>query len=401
MSWTGPGDLRAQVQKSWDRGELLTVLVTGTAIFPKRLVLKGPTSAEITQHFDEVRNWIADLSTVPRCRIEMREFTHRVFGNNAMPQSVWVDSLDDALALIGKSREAACFRTLLDLTLRRQPALLDWMAKRPLRALALADEWERLLDIVGWMQQHPRPGIYLRQVDIPGVHSKFIEAHRGVLTEWLNRVMPADAIDTRCAGISQFAARFGFHDKPVRIRFRLLAPETSWPGAFGEADITLDAGSFAALDLPLRHVFITENETNFLAFPQVEASAVIFGAGYGWEALARAHWLQRCAIRYWGDIDTHGFAILDQFRSCFGHATSFLMDRETLLAHEMFWGQETNQVLHDLSRLNAAERALFDDLRDNRIRKSLRLEQEMVGFGWLERALQRHSYRGTAQIDAD
>jgi hypothetical protein len=40
-----------------------------------------------------------------------------------------------------------------------------------------------------------------------------------------------------------------------------------------------------------------------------------------------------------------------------------------------------------LPRLNPEERALYDDLRDNRIRKNLRLEQERIGFGRVESAL--------------
>jgi hypothetical protein len=40
-----------------------------------------------------------------------------------------------------------------------------------------------------------------------------------------------------------------------------------------------------------------------------------------------------------------------------------------------------------LSRLNTEERALYDDLRDNRLGKNLRLEQERIGFGWVEKAL--------------
>ena len=28
-----------------------------------------------------------------------------------------------------------------------------------------------------------------------------------------------------------------------------------------------------------------------------------------WDALAKARWLSRCKIHYWGDIDTHGFGL--------------------------------------------------------------------------------------------
>jgi hypothetical protein len=396
MSWTGPRDLRAQVQRLWDRGELLSALVRGQEGFPRRLVLKGPTSSEMAGRFDEVRAWIAALREMPYCRIEWREFTHRVFGANTVPREAWLDSLDDALRWIGKEREAARFRGLVDLTRSREPALLGWMDRRPLRALELAGDWLRLLDIVAWLQAHPRPGIYLRQVDIPGVHSKFIEAHRGVLSEWLDRILPAESIDRTCTGASRFNARYGFRDKPARIRFRVLDEDLPVFVEIRKAmrgpclpDLTLDVDTLAAISLPVQRVFITENETNFLAFPRVSGGMVIFGAGYGWDALARVTWLQQQKLHYWGDIDTHGFAILDQLRSRFPYVDSLLMDRATLLAHEAHWGREAEPVQHDLPRLTATEGSLYDDLRGNRLRESLRLEQERIGFLWVEAALRQ------------
>ncbi len=387
MSWTTPLDLRAQVQKLWERGELLASLVTGEPIFPKRLALRSPTSAEMAERFDAVRAWIAALRLMPHCRVQMREFRHRVFGANAVPQEVWLDSVDDALALIGKQRDVARFAALIELTRRRQPRLLDWLARRPLRALELAAEWGRLLDIVAWLEKHPRPGVYLRQVDIPGVHSKFIEAHRGVLVELLDSILPHENIDPAAAGTGQFARRYGFRDKPLRIRLRMFDPEYALLPDAPIQDITLDAESFARLKPDVERVFITENEVNFLAFPLLRDSLILFGAGYGFEMLRKAEWLARRPIHYWGDIDTHGFAILDQLRSQFGHVESFLMDRATLLAFEPQWGEEEKQTLRDLPRLNSDEKALFDALRDNQIRKNLRLEQERIGFGWVESAL--------------
>jgi hypothetical protein len=261
--------------------------------------------------------------------------------------------------------------------------LLAWLARRPLQALDLADAWPALLAVVGWLAAHPRPGIYLRQVDVPGVHTKFIEGHRGVLAELLDLALPASAVDAARSGTSQFAARYGFADKPIRIRFRVLDPNVPTIAGLEGPDVALDADSFSRLGLPLQRVFVTENETNFLAFPRVDAAIVIFGAGYGWEALARSRWLNGCVMHYWGDIDTHGFAILDQLRGHFAHVESFLMDRATLHAHAAAWGVEDRPLTVDLDRLSADERALYDDLRDNRLRPRLRLEQEQVGFGWV------------------
>jgi flagellar motility protein MotE (MotC chaperone) len=293
----------------------------------------------------------------------------------------------DALALIGKRREAERFKGLAVQTGARQPLLLPWLKKRPLRALELAGDWPRLLDIVTWLQANPRPSIYLRQVDIPGVHSKFIEAHRATLSELLDLALPAAAIDASAGGVSEFARRYGFRDKPLRIRFRLLDPRHALIATGTDQDFAVTRNIFDRLDPDASQVFITENEINFLAFPPITDSLVIFGAGYGFDMLADAAWLHNRTIFYWGDIDTHGFAILDQLRALFPHVRSFLMDRETLSAHHQQWIAEPQPTLRDLPRLNDDERALFDDLRDNRLGTQVRLEQEKIAFGWIEETL--------------
>ena len=154
-----------------------------------------------------------------------------------------------------------------------------------------------------------------------------------------------------------------------------------------DQDISVNQEAFNRLDLKVNRVFITENEINFLAFPGMPASIVVFGAGYGFDMLARAEWLHRCAIYYWGDIDTHGFAILDQLRAYFPHTGSLLMGRKTLLAHESQWVSEPQPLRRDLARLDMEESALFDDLRYDKIRPAIRLEQERIGFGWIMTAL--------------
>jgi len=223
-------------------------------------------------------------------------------GTQRLPAKVWIDTLQSAVACVGKARSVQRFEALWQQTAAAQPALLPWMLKRPLQVLDLADRWERLLAVVAWLQANPRPGVYVRQVDAPGVDSKFIETHRGVLAELLDAALVPEAIDPSARGTTQFARRFGFLDKPLRIRFRMLDPAIpSLSSCVGLPDITLDAASFATLSLPIVQVFVTENETNFLAFPEVPRAIVVFGSGYGWESMARAEWLHRCRLHYWGD----------------------------------------------------------------------------------------------------
>lgn len=389
MTWTTPKDLKAQLARLWDRGELLRDAVNDSARFPLRLTIKGPGSADLSDRFEAVRAWTRELTDSAPLRVEWQQVRHRVQGLQRLPSSVWIDSMADALTWLGRRREWDRFVALIVMTQQDHPHLLPWLAKRPLQALELADDWQRLLAVVSWLRANPRPGIYLRQVDLPGVHTKFIEAHRAVLSEWLDLALPPDAADTTKAGIALFAARYGFLDKPTRIRFRVLDRDIPLVPGASCPDVTLDADSFSRLALTVRRVLITENETNFLALPHAPATIAVFGSGYGWDALARARWLERCEMHYWGDIDTHGFAILDQLRGHFAHVASLLMDRATLDAHAAFWGFESKPQRADLHRLTPDERDLYDTLRDNRIREGLRLEQEHLRFGWVRDALDR------------
>jgi hypothetical protein len=393
IAWTTPETIRARLHRDWERGKWLAAIANETPLFPLRLTLKGPGSRELSERFDAVRDWIARVqgaaktATRPGYRLVMREVNHRVLGGNAIPSEIWIDTLDDALALIGKRREAERFRAIHERTRQLRPTLLPWLAKRPLRALELADNWEQLLDIVSWLHAHPRPGIYLRQVDLPGIHSKFIEQHKGVLAELFDLALPQEAIDHTISGQAAFERRYGFRDKPSLIRLRILDERKALLAASTDNDLCVTSETFARLNPDIKWVFITENEINYLTFPPVADGLGIFGAGYGFETLGTASWLRERTILYWGDIDTHGFAILDQLRAHFAQVHSFLMDRETLLSHQSSWGKEDSPTTRDLPNLTPKEAELYDDLRHNRLAPSLRLEQERIGFNWVKTRL--------------
>ncbi|MDY6831743.1 MAG: DUF2220 domain-containing protein, partial [Thermodesulfobacteriota bacterium] len=203
----------------------------------------------------------------------------------------------------------------------------------------------------------------------------------------LDLMLPEDSIDGTHTGIGGFCRRYGFLDKPSRVRFRMLDSNVRLLSVEADQDITLTQSAFASLDLPVSKVFITENEINFLAFPDVSDAVVVFGAGYGFDNLAAATWLHEKEIYYWGDIDTHGFAILNQLRGFLPHVVSFLMDQRTLLAHSALWGVEMQPETGTLTRLNSEESALYDQLRQNHWGEHVRLEQERIGFDFLRDVL--------------
>lgn len=154
----------------------------------------------------------------------------------------------------------------------------------------------------------------------------------------------------------------------------------------GASDITLTVRDFAKLDLLVDRVFITENKINGLAFPGVRNGLVIFGLGYGVQLLKEVPWLGACQIHYWGDIDSHGFAMLSQLRSYFPRTRSLLMDEATLLACRSWWGSEPSATAHraeQLPNLNETEQLLYQRLKAH-WQPNLRLEQERIPFSLLQ-----------------
>lgn len=397
LDWTTPADLRAQLQRLWEQGALLRARLPRAApLYPLQLRLKKPGNQELGRRFEEVRQWISLLQQADdRYRLEWKEINHRQLGRNLIPDSVWIDQPDHALQLIGQQRAAQRFDQLLSRSLADFPQLLPWLEKHPMRALEQAADWHKVLAVLRWFQTHPHSNLYLRQLDIAGVDTKFIEQRRGLLGDLLDLTLPAAHINPEYRGIRGFSQRYGLRDKPLRVRLRILDNHLAIAGL---TDLEMPIEQLAALKLPVERVFVTENEVNALTFPNHPRSALLFGQGYALDLLGQIPWLVRQPLYYWGDIDTHGFAILHRLRAHLPHARSLLMDVATLLHHQELWGQEPadTRCTHDLTNLTDSEQALYQALRDNQFCRPdgkpvehLRFEQEHVRFSWLQRHLQQ------------
>jgi hypothetical protein len=379
------------LRREWQRGLLLSAPLRGEAFFPYRIPLRHPSGSELSNSFAEARAWLEKLDSQSRSRtgngyeLEWLEINHRQLGRNQVPVAAIFTHPADGLGFIGKIQEAAQFQQLRAEILAACPELMPWLIGKPLLALAHAGVWPKLLGVIGFLQAHPRPGIYIRQLDVAGVDTKFIEKHKKVLSELLDIVLPGATIDQDFTGGAGFEQRYGFRAKPVQVRFRLLDPELYLNGL---ADLQIPVDDFARLRPPVNRVFITENLINGLAFPDLAGSMVIFGLGYGLDRLAKIGWLHAKTIYYWGDIDTHGFAMLDQIRAYFPQTISLLMDRATVLRHQEQWGHEKSPATRELPRLNEQEAELYNDLRNNRFTAALRLEQEKISYAFLQSALQ-------------
>lgn len=389
-AWTTPADIVHHLNDLWDCGKILAAPLDGTALFPLTIRLKRPDTRSVTEHFDEVRKWVKVLESESKASrgfgydIQWTEIRHRQLGQNRFPTGIQIATEDDALRLLGKRHQVERFQHLVAATMQDYPVLRGWLAKRPMMALAYADDWDRILAIVAWFRDHPHAGLYLRQLDIRGVDTKFIEAKKGVLSELLDLTLPATSIRAQFTGARLFESRYGLRAKPPLVRFRILDPQRSLHGL---SDLTVPIAELATLSMPVGQVFVTENDINGLSFPDARDSLVIFGLGYSVDSLAEIPWLAKTPLFYWGDIDTHGFAMLARLRRLFPHTHSLLMDRDTLFAHRELWGREETPYQGALDALTDTEQALFQELMQHRLGDRIRLEQERIAFSHVQRAV--------------
>ena len=378
-TWTRPAEVRAWLGKRWQSGALLAAFAEGKDWEPLGIPLRGPAAGEIAERLAEVQDWAAGWSRAGRgpLRVEYKKVGGRHVGSNMIPCRAWIDGYDHAWELLGVRNDVGRFSSLAQATAESCPRLVPWVTRRPMQLLRLADRWDKLLATVRWIDERHSPGMYLRQVDVPGVDTKLIEGHRGVLAELLDLQLTPDRID---ADATDFAGRYRFRRKPGYVRFR-----SPGFGDFSELSVRVD--EFAAPPPGARRAYVVENEITYLAFPLPDGAIVIFGGGYAVDVLEPLGWLTDLDLVYWGDIDTHGFAILNRLRHRFGHARSMLMDRATLLAHRGQWVTEPRPTAASLDLLDAEEAELYRDLVDGTLGPSVRLEQERVAFAAIEQTL--------------
>jgi hypothetical protein len=371
--------VRARLARRWQSGTLLAAFVSGRPFEPMSVPIRGPAPGEIAERLGAAQEWVADWQRAGRgaLRIEYRRIGGRQFGSNLVPSRAWLDGYDQVWRLLGVETDVRLLIELANATQATCPMLVPWLQLHPMRVLGLAPRWHRLLATVRWIDEHERPGTYVRQVDVPGVDTKFIESNRGVLAELLDLQLPPWRIDFDAGDFEQ---RYGFRRKPSYVRFRV-------DDCGGWRELTVRAEEFAAPPAGITKAYVLENEITYLAVPCPPRAILVLGGGYAVPVLESLPWLADLDLVYWGDIDTHGFAILDRMRQRFPRVQSMLMDRTTLLAHQDQWVTEPSPATSSLKFLDGEEAALYADLVADHLGRSVRLEQERIGFGVVEVAM--------------
>ena len=348
--------------------------------WPLTIPLGLPTEAEALRQPDAVRAW-ADSWRTWRGAGELRwvERRWRVLGVQTLPEALVLHGPDQATAWIGEQDRWRRALSRFTETMARRPALTRALARHYDVLADYSDsDFQRLLDLLAWLAAHPDSGLYPRQIPLAGMDSKWLEPRKSVVAELVAASADGDA------GGKDFHQLCGLKRMPSLVRMRVLDPALRVViGGLG--DISAPVESIAGIPWQPATVIIVENLQTGLALEDMPGAVAFMGLGYAVEALAAVPWIGNAACLYWGDIDTHGYAILHQARSRFPHLVSVMMDEATMLRFSTLWTEERSQhAAEDFSALTMEERAVYGALRKNTWGQKLRLEQERIGwdFAW-------------------
>ena len=378
--------LRKKLSRLEANGKLYVALAEGSEVPYLSMPLKRPQDIETS--WDELLAWQDFWRKAPKAsgghslwHAEEKRKQTASFGKQLMPVRVFIDTPEDAMALLGLTKKKKEFLAGLSAVESQMPSLRDWYLTYFGR-ISGEDFFPMALSIARFMlEQDEREG-YLREMAIPGVDTKFLENHNFLVRTLWNALFPENTAESS----DELWEKLFVQKVPTpSICVRSLDEHLRFAGV---RKLFLSQDDIADFQPPHRRIFITENKVNGYTFPDAEDSLILFGMGYGVLEMAEsAPWLADKEIYYWGDLDHDGFNILSNLRKVLPEMKihSFLMDKETLLAYVDPKVKDTGNTTTIPDYLTVSEKMAWKLIHDN----GWRLEQERIPHEEVEWAVER------------
>ena len=346
--------------------------VCGDGVWPIPIPLGMPTQDQAVAAWERLCEWRSGWNA--QCEVQISRTTKRwgALGIQEIPTHAVFPSAAAIAAFLGEDKPnlfqqaQARWRSLVD----QWPDAVIGRRIVPWLAQASDDDFKRATRAAEWLHSNPHSGLYIRQLPISGLDSKWIEGHRDIVLTLLS-ARRGEALSGRfetIAGLRQ--------DRP-KCRFRILDPALR-AKIGGLEDISTPIDDLAHLSLDVHTVVVVENLLMALACGDLPGTLVMFGGGFHAPSLAVIPWLHQVRLLYWGDIDAAGFEILNATRAVFPHTESFSMDDTALLSHRDLWVPDPKQRKAELTRLSTSEMTAYRLLFE--AEEGIRMEQERLSW---------------------
>ena len=391
-----PAELRTDITRRLGR-TWATDLTGETASWPHPFPLGNPTKTELETGFtgfqQQVREW-RDWARTHHVGLTLT--TRRVYGTTQdIPTHATITDLAAAARLAGPEWANLLTRATTRLTTLQDPARFPAINTTPdpngepasssplARLLRATDtytdtDFALLTTVADWFIRNDATGYTPRQVPIEGIHAKWLNTHQPHLLTLTGR---------NTLGL--------LPRHPARIHFTYLDPTHRANGARWHDSATV-GDPFTPAYTPTV-VLISENKDTAIHFPPTAGGVSVEGAGYGGTTAAAINWLTNTQrLYYWGDIDAHGYEILNGYRQDGLPVVSILMDPDTYDAYARYGTNhdQNNQPLtvrarRSLPRLTEDERVIYERLTDPAFTGYRRIEQERIPLAVAHAALQQ------------
>lgn len=255
------------------------------------------------------------------------------------------------------------------------------------------EDWNKLLVCLDYFLRHPACGLYVRQLPIEGVDTKWVGAHEGELTKTLRLILNRAGDFHELTGVLPPA-----HLNHVMVR--VLCPELR-PQVAGIKTLDVPVAELAQWTLRPRQLLFVENLESGLALGDLPGTIAFVGKGNAVTSLADIDWIAQTPAWYWADLDTHGLAIFARLRARMPQLQPVLMDSRTLLDCKALWVTEPRPHA-TVPNLPPEQSELFSLLTQDRNGTAIRLEQERLpwasAWGTLQATLGRGALYGETPL---
>jgi hypothetical protein len=440
--------------KKWARQRLVSQRrkwFDGLGSWPQSLSLDRPTRAVAQRDRTAVRAWSAKW----REWIELRKADDPVV---QFEDVTWADGQQTFAARLTFADPSTLAKfvgesTAWELALYRRSRMIEaWPqleAQRLGRFLPelVAEEpadFERLMRLLTWLTANPDSGLYVRQLPVEDVDTKWVHGRRSLVSQIFQRISqpvalsePEQGIDSdeeseTASGVITFTKTDGAKEADEATQGMAAAPgqaesetedeeaeSSPTAGDFyricglrraaplvkvavlcpylraavgGLRDFESPLGEIAKLPIQPTGLIIIENLETAYSLEDARGVVAIVKLGNAVTLLAEVPWAHQCPVLYWGDIDTYGFSILAVARRTLeprgATVTSMLMDRATLESHKHLMVQESQQTPRvDRSLLRDHEAEVYAGLLDKVWGPRVRIEQERLPWTYVSAAL--------------
>lgn len=359
-------DIARRLGNNWH-----TDLAGTTTSWPHAFPLGTPTKADLDTNYATFHRSVVALQDWAKAHgVDLTYKNRRVLGTTqTIPTHATVHDIHTAADIA-----AGEWPDRLERGARRLAALTDRFPNTadPARLVRGVNRYaeinfDLLLTVADWFTHNDHVGLTPRQVPIPGVHAK-----------WLNGHQPHILALTGKPDLELLARH------PARIHFTYLDPSHRADGGRWHDSATV-GDHFEPAYQP-RVVVISENKDTAIHFPTIPGGIAIEGDGFGGKTAAAFPWLTDAPhLYYWGDIDAHGYEILNGWRADGVPVASILMNPDTYDTYQAY-GTNTDAkerpitaaLPKPLPHLTPGERTVYELLLDAAHTGHRRIEQERI-----------------------